>query len=229
MRPIDENKLLRGLVAADRWRQDVPRISGDASDALEALAELAGPGLTNHNAPQVAEWLAERAEVDRATTTTTPPRPQDEPAASLGVISEDTNETHELIPRLYSALEDLDEESALEWRVIYPYTAAWDSAGAAPDMLPPGDEPIEALQDLFARLNYRAPVFAYFGVSREHGRGADYGFFPDLGALDEAVTDGDVVKFEAGSPGQPGYIAEVTDHGNVTLYAVTRRELWSCV
>jgi hypothetical protein len=225
MRPLDELKILRGLVAADRWRRDEPRMSGDASDALEALAELAGPGLTNENAPRVAEWLTSRAEVDRATTTTTPPRPEDEPKRpKLGAVA-DGQGAADLIPVLYSTLEDLSEESALEWAMLYPYSANWDRAGAAPDMLPPGDEPAEALADLFARLNYEAPTFCYFG---SQGGTGPFGFWLDRTAISEAIHDGDLITLTPQSPGQPGYLLLETDD-DVALFELTKKEVFSHV
>lgn len=201
----------RGVAAAERWSQGKPCASNDPRAAYAAVLELVGPE---------SPW--------RASQPASQPG-EEEPTGTLGVISEGTNETAELIPRFYSALEDIDEESALEWRVEYPYTAGWDSAGAAPDMMPPGEESVDAFNDLFARLNHRAPIFCYFGVHRERGRGSDYGFFPDFNAIEEASNDGDLLKTDAGSSGQPGYILEVNDHGNVTLYALTKEEVWNCV
>ena len=69
-----------------------------------------------------------------------------------------------------------------------------------------------------------------------HGQ---FGFWPDISSLeDDARSRSGVVKVNAGDPWPPlwpphgddiHYVMEVNDHGNVTLYSRSRRELWSCV
>lgn len=207
---IDLAAVTRGFIAADRWQRDEPRISGDANDALEALASLATIG----NAAELVYRASQPA----------PPRPEEEATRpDLGAITDDHETTH-LLPVLYSALEDLSEESALEWAMLYPYTANWDRAGAAPDMLPPGDEPTEALADLFARLNYAAPQFCYFG----HQGSGPFGFWLDRDAIEEAVSDGDVVMVPQRGPGQPTYLLVGTGD-DVALYALTKKEIFAYV
>jgi hypothetical protein len=67
----------------------------------------------------------------------------------------------------------------------------------------------------------------------------DYGFWPDIEALEySAQSKDDVAKVNAGDPWpllwtssglEVQFIMEVNDHGNVTLYNRRRREVWSCV
>lgn len=66
-----------------------------------------------------------------------------------------------------------------------------------------------------------------------------FGFWPDISCLEDDVRSrSGVVKVNAGDPWPPlrtadgdaiDYVMEVNDHGNVTLYSRSRREIWSCV
>ena len=73
--------------------------------------------------------------------------------------------------------------------------------------------------ELMQALEEFAPPLSYFGASE--GDGAAFGFWPV--DIDEAARELDVLKVEY----VPEYIAVISDHGNVTLYAVTAKELWS--
>lgn len=83
-------------------------------------------------------------------------------------------------------------------------------------------------------LNDLSPPFCYFGTAE--GDGADFGFWLDPGALQEAIDDGGVLKLEAGTDwasigdfGTADYVLEVTDHGNQTLFDLDHTEVWSIV
>jgi hypothetical protein len=91
---------------------------------------------------------------------------------------------------------------------------------------------LEALQD---DLQEFAPPFCYFGAHA--GDGADFGFWLDQNALDEAISSGEVLKIPAGNSWPEDaktlqyadYILEVNDHGNMTLYDLDHNEIWSIV
>ena len=71
------------------------------------------------------------------------------------------------------------------------------------------------LDELFEILAEYSPPYAYFGAIE--GDGADYGFWP---CVEELMTDRDrdeVLDLD----NLPEFVAEVNDHGNVSLY---RRE-----
>jgi len=88
----------------------------------------------------------------------------------------------------------------------------WDEAAA------------ECVNALFDVLGEFAPPICYFGAHA--GDGSDYGMWCDMDAIDEACADGECERRdERGADLQ----CVVNDHGNVTLYAVTYREMWSVV
>ena len=96
------------------------------------------------------------------------------------------------------------------------------------------DEPEDAgdvVAALIDALNEYAPPFVYFG--NLEGDGADFGFWPDVDRLQEAVQeaiesgdyhDGDETHLE-----MEGLIVQVSDHGNVVVMDMDRNELWSVV
>jgi hypothetical protein len=78
-------------------------------------------------------------------------------------------------------------------------------------------------------LHHFAPVFCWFGELE-----GQYGYWFQRDYYAEAVQDGEVLVIEAGDEwpedlGDCEYVAEVTDHGNLTLYARDRAELLSIV
>ena len=103
-----------------------------------------------------------------------------------------------------------------------------DAARAVDPEHEDADELVAELQDALSEL---APSYAYFGSTE--GDGSDFGFWPDVNALEDAVRDGEVTKVNAGDalPYDGEYMV-VTDHGNVTYVYVqdgTFHEVWSCV
>ena len=85
-------------------------------------------------------------------------------------------------------------------------------------------------------LDRFAPPYMYFGTLE--GDASDFGFWPDIEALDEAADEEDgVVKVSAGDAWPSGlraagidFVAEVSDHGNVSLRrACNGQTVWSCV
>jgi len=90
------------------------------------------------------------------------------------------------------------------------------------------DELVNELQDALHEL---APSYAYFGASE--GDRSDFGFWPSIDTIEDAVRDGEVTKVNAGDElAEDGEYMIVTDHGNVTYGYVqdgTFHEVWSCV
>lgn len=79
----------------------------------------------------------------------------------------------------------------------------------------------ETLRDLIDKINEYAPPLAYFGTLE--GDGADFGFWPD--DIDRAASEGECLKLDE----LPSLIAVISDHGNVTMYEIEAREVWSVV
>lgn len=100
---------------------------------------------------------------------------------------------------------------------------------------------VDNLQDA---LQEYCPPFVYFGT--HPGDGADFGFWPDMDALSEALycyrrdhgghrrsTEEDMVAPIVDEGRfvlvEMGVIVQVNDHGNVTVMDMDRNELWSVV
>jgi hypothetical protein len=91
------------------------------------------------------------------------------------------------------------------------------------------------LEELTDALNEFSPPFVYFGALE--GDGADFGFWPDMDSLNEQlqfaskVADGMLIR-DCDCQDEncaDGVIVQVSDHGNIMVMDMDRRELWSCV
>lgn len=158
--------------------------------------------------------------------------------ASIGSISSGTMREEDLIPAFLEELKRLTSKTRFK-----QICAGWVKDVIRP--LEKHEETGEALCDswfedagyflnnvLFDALQEFAPPFVYF--SSHPGDGADYGFWPDLDSLEEN-EDENVLKIDAGDEWPKhainyDYVAEVNDHGNVTLFdRKTKKEIWSVV
>lgn len=88
------------------------------------------------------------------------------------------------------------------------------------------------LEDLTLALEAYAPDYCYFGAHPDDG--ADFGFWLSDDWQQMARDDGVPFVADTGdAPADAPVVAQVSDHGNVTLYARTRagtlREIWSVV
>jgi len=139
--------------------------------------------------------------------------------ASFGSVSSGTMRPEDLIPSFASALDDLKLSRAHRKLV--------NEANRIEDF--DSEDAGYILEELFEALEAYAPAYAYFGA--HPGDGSDYGFwlsdgFPDdFDGLKVADTS-EVLK------GYSGEVLQVSDHGNMTLYAYSHgrsREVWSLV
>lgn len=151
----------------------------------------------------------------------------------LGSISTGTLRTQDLLPvflETFIALggnvpSDLECGSYIEYlNWPNPETTAcdeddkfWDSEDAMWDM--------EALTN---GLNNLCPPFVYFGTLE--GDGSDFGFWPDMEALNEAMQHmGMASESDEEILAEEGVIVQVSDHGNVTVMDIDRNVIWSVV
>ena len=144
---------------------------------------------------------------------------------TFGTISHGTLRAVDLAEAFSAELDYLDSEAlakinveyaevadAEDWEDIDEETLSW-YVGALSD----------ALQEL-------APPYAYFGVT--DGDGSDFGFWPDIEALD---SDSGVLRVSDTAEVPTDYVGDVmhvSDHGNVTLYTAEGgrlSEVWSIV
>ena len=128
----------------------------------------------------------------------------------LGSISTGTLRTEDLLPAFVSALEALGGAiDTGDWND--PEQATWD---------------MEALTDALQTL---CPPFVYFGTLE--GDGSDFGFWPDMDSLGEAMQRMGMARGESDEERleEDGIIVQVSDHGNVTVMDMERNVLWSVV
>ena len=167
------------------------------------------------------------------------------PKIHIGSISHGTLRTEDLLPAFIDELTrlggtlpgDLECVKHMEYTNLPSYATSapedednpfWQSEDAMWDM--------EALTDA---LQECCPPFVYFGA--HPGDGSDFGFWPDMEALEEALrfahNHGDVTAVRGEKVIRDctcedcnhGILVQVNDHGNVPVMDMDRNELWSCV
>jgi hypothetical protein len=81
------------------------------------------------------------------------------------------------------------------------------------------EEGAEIVNALIDALNDHAPIYCYFGA--HEGDGADFGFWPDIHAIEElphVPDDNEDESFAAAARRLGEDCKYVNDHGNVTVY-----------
>ncbi len=130
---------------------------------------------------------------------------------TVELTNEDAKELTDIL-RVINAVEEVDDEDTLSAF----YASDW------------ANETVN--ETLYYMLNAYVPPYCYFGT--HEGDGSDFGVWPNW---DEVEQDEDVLKTEDTSSlpdDYTGAVAEVNDHGNVTLYSVVNgvwTEIWSVV
>lgn len=170
--------------------------------------------------------------------------------ARIGSISSGTMREYDLIPSFISTLDDLKEQLSLDQSIPeldrVKEVARLDALIADiesrmnddegetrdedDDYWTSEDASTDLNETLFQELEQFAPPFCSFGS--HEGDGADYGFWWSRESFDEAVKSGEV--FVGGeTPGEEElagfheeiqYVAQISDHGNVELYAIVRKD-----
>ena len=138
----------------------------------------------------------------------------------LGSISTGTLLIEDIFPAYLAQLDKLSPNSPLSKEVW-----AYMETGA---LLEEHANAWGIVEQIDLLLNELCPPFVYFGTLE--GDGADFGFWPDMDALDDAMhygggsdADGNITLSE------DGVIIQVSDHGNVTVMDMERNEIWSVV
>jgi len=160
--------------------------------------------------------------------------------ADFGSISHATMRPEDLIPCFIETLDELKGDESLSdtpnkerYERIDNILADIEQRMKAPDYYESEGAAYDLNETLFDLLDEYAPPLGYFGS--HPGDGSDYGFWLSEDAIEEAAYDGSLVRIEAGDSWPDDlngveYVAEITDHGNVTLYdAKTHTELWAIV
>lgn len=125
----------------------------------------------------------------------------------LGSVSVGTLRTEDLLPAFENIFQQL---------------------GGTYEDFPVGVTDEEYVENLAQRLNDLCPPFVYFGA--HPGDGADFGFWPDMDSLNEAMqTMGMASESDEEILKEDNVIVQVSDHGNVTVMDMERNVLWSIV
>ena len=148
--------------------------------------------------------------------------------ANIGSVSRGTTRECDLIPEF---LWELKQQSPLH-REHRRLVGDIESRMEADDYYE-SDDAVYDLEALFDALGAYAPDFMYFGA--HPGDGSDYGFWLDESWEEQLAESGGIKVNDLADipPDHFGYVAVVSDHGNVTMYrrAGNHRliHLWSVV
>lgn len=148
----------------------------------------------------------------------------------LGTVSEGALLTEDLLDSFASTLEQLARQEPQNRAHL---ALAFQAQADFEDELISDEEMVnEILPDA---LQEYCPPFVYFGS--HPGDGADFGFWPDLDGLQDALRYAE----ETDNVGERrihdcacdsthcGVLVQVNDHGNVTVMDMGHNKLWSCV
>lgn len=135
--------------------------------------------------------------------------------ATIGVVSEGTHRTEDLLRAYRDKLSELDTDNE--------YAKLIHEAKFAD---PLDDDTMYVLDELGDALQEFCPEYVYFGAAE--GDGACFGFWPDI---EGAKEDGYVYDDLASAPAVSETIIVVNDHGNVTCYTaeIVYTEIWAVV
>lgn len=150
----------------------------------------------------------------------------------LGVVSEGTLRTEDILPRFLDALGGV-RLTRDEWQTVRNVRHAVATADDA--HWSSGDADVD-LDDVTTIMEAHCADFCLFGAHRDDG--ALFGVWVDQDGLHDAIRDGDVVQVRDASElhtADRRFVLAllVNDHGNQTLYKRSGsrawREMWSCV
>ena len=135
----------------------------------------------------------------------------------VGSISTGTLNPEDLLPTFARELERHAPDHAL---VTAAYAIqVYDDGGAS-----------ELINEIQAELQNYCPPFVTFGTLE--GDGADFGFWPDMDSLEEALIDPEWTLIDGELyriPRDEAGLVHVNDHGNVTVMDLERNVLWAVV
>lgn len=149
--------------------------------------------------------------------------------AEIGSISSGTHRTEDLLIAFGRELDRLLKKQPRSVRRAPYRKLVREAARIDPDTEDAGD----LVNQLFDTLGEFAPPYCHFGAHPDDG--ADFGFWPSIDSLEEAVRDGEVLKVN-GTEDIPtdyrGEVMVVSDHGNVDFGAANRgkfKSIWAIV
>jgi len=153
---------------------------------------------------------------------------------TIGTVIEGTFRNADIIPAFLCELDCLgaklpDMDSSPIYSLIDTSFRWIDEDSAATGEYLESEEAMWDIESLFEALDEIAPEYCSFGA--HPGNDSDYGFWPDLEAIEDDIRYGYLEN--SPSRGFFGTWADVNDHGNVTLWSRlpdgSDLEIWSCV
>jgi len=151
---------------------------------------------------------------------------------SLGVISEGTLKAEDIVSAMASELAPL--RLSRSHRALVAKARRFDPSAYDDDDLAASNAADDLLTDLMNAAEDYLPAYAHIGMAE--GDGACLGVWASLESLSEDARFGDGVLKVADTGevprGYSGFVMDVNDHGNVTLYRASRgklREIWAIV
>ena len=123
-----------------------------------------------------------------------------------------------------------DLRDAIYWECKYLRMSREDRREVNAMMRASDEDLPDYVDSMFDVLNDYCPVYCYFGATE--GDGSDYGCWPCIDQIEEDLEEGAIVRYNDMPKGYTGTAVDISDHGNVTLYHVTRgraREVWCIV
>jgi hypothetical protein len=148
----------------------------------------------------------------------------------LGSISTGTLRTEDLLPIFADTLKALPWLDGIQSNsVMFSELLADADKYQSVDTEDGAEIASEVLENLTEALSAICPPFVYFGTLP--GDGADFGFWPDMDSLGEAMQRMGMARGESDEERleDDGVIVQVSDHGNVTVMDMERNVLWSVV
>jgi hypothetical protein len=136
---------------------------------------------------------------------------------TIGTISHGTLRTYDLLEAFGWELQHISTEAghqaiAEEARKRSHYFT-WNDLPIGEDV-EETDADSDMVNALIDALNELAPPYCHFGTTE--GDGSDFGFWPDMEAIEELPRVADPADVPAGGTGED--VVYVNDHGNVTVY-----------
>ena len=158
----------------------------------------------------------------------------------IGSISTGTLNPEDLLPTFARELERhapghalVTAANAIQAREEYPDCDDNDCAcdqGSCDHRVIQGGGASELINEIQDELQNYCPPFVTFGA--HPGDGADFGFWPDMESLEEALIDPEWTLIDGELyriPRDEAVLVHVNDHGNVTVMDFERNVLWAVV
>ena len=143
----------------------------------------------------------------------------------IGSISTGTLRTEDLLEAFAAELDGLRGTSRSHYQLVFDAQNRYYLDDGRDER---EEEAAEIVNELIDALNEYAPPFCYFGALE--GDGADFGFWPDVDALEEEMRYAeDTADADTKYLPDSNVLVQVSDHGNVMVMDMNHKELWSCV